>query len=114
MIKRAYVAGPMTGLPDENFPAFFAAQARLESDGWIVINPARHGYLSSRLTYEEALTIDIADIRSLNPATDAMYLLYGWARSPGAWREYRVARSCGLAFFHEATYPAVIYPGQKA
>ncbi|RCI66099.1 DUF4406 domain-containing protein, partial [Pseudomonas aeruginosa] len=29
MIKRIYLAGPMTGLPEHNFPAFHAEAARL-------------------------------------------------------------------------------------
>lgn len=108
-VKRIFISGPMTGYPEDNFPAFFSAQARLEADGWTVINPARHGRLSSRLPYAAVMALDIADIRALNPETDAVYLLLGWAESPGAWREYLVARDCGLSFLHEALYPRMIY-----
>ena len=40
MVKSIYIAGPMTGFPEFNFPAFFAAQAELEAKGWQVFNPA--------------------------------------------------------------------------
>lgn len=40
---RVYVAGPMTGIPELNFPAFNAESARLRSEGLTVINPAEHG-----------------------------------------------------------------------
>ena len=38
--RRIYVAGPMTGLPELNYPAFNAAADRLRARGWHVENPA--------------------------------------------------------------------------
>lgn len=38
--NRIYLAGPMTGLPDLNFPAFHAEAARLRALGYDVVNPA--------------------------------------------------------------------------
>ena len=35
-----YIAGPMTGLPDDNRPAFISAAAMLREAGYTVINPA--------------------------------------------------------------------------
>ena len=39
-MKRIYIAGPCTGYPDLNFPAFHAAAARLRAAGHHVENPA--------------------------------------------------------------------------
>lgn len=39
-MKRIYIAGPMTGLRELNFPAFNAEAARLRAAGWEVLNPA--------------------------------------------------------------------------
>lgn len=36
-----YVAGPMRGIPEFNFPAFFEAEDRPLKAGYDVINPAR-------------------------------------------------------------------------
>lgn len=40
---RIYIAGPMTGLPDFNFPAFNDMAAILRGLGYHVENPAEHG-----------------------------------------------------------------------
>lgn len=42
-VGRVYLAGPMTGIADYNFPAFNAAAARLRAEGFDVVNPADHG-----------------------------------------------------------------------
>lgn len=41
MSKSVYIAGPMTGIPYFNFPAFFSAQLSLEEKGYTVFNPAK-------------------------------------------------------------------------
>lgn len=38
-MKRIYLSGPMTGLPERNFPAFVAEAARLRALGYEVVNP---------------------------------------------------------------------------
>ena len=37
-----YLSGPMTGLPEFNYPAFHEAARRWRAIGWDVINPAEH------------------------------------------------------------------------
>lgn len=39
-MRRIYLAGPMTGLPELNFPLFKSEAARLRALGFDVVNPA--------------------------------------------------------------------------
>ena len=39
-MSKIYIAGPMTGIKDFNFPAFDRAEIQLALDGWTPINPA--------------------------------------------------------------------------
>lgn len=103
-MKKIYVAGPMTGYPEFNFPAFFAAQKQLEAEGWIVANPADKDQ-EVDLDAEAVRTGDAAraikkgfdfreaylwDVRHIIEG-DAIYMLRGWQFSPGAVGEHAVA-----------------------
>lgn len=108
-----YVAGPMRGYPQFNFPAFFAAAERLRQQGHEVFNPAerdvsvhgedfaeknptgdievatkQHGF-----SLREALGDDLAFICK---EADAIALLPGWQKSKGATAERAVAEALGL------------------
>ena len=98
MSGRIYIAGPMTGLPDFNYPAFHAEAQRLRNAGWHVENPAENprppcgswaGYM--RLALAQLVTCD------------SICLLPGWTRSKGACIEHFVAAHLGLAVvYHES------------
>lgn len=89
---RIYIAGPMTGLPEFNYPAFFAAEKRLRAGGFDALNPARaegREGCKSWLDYMRAGIRDVADC-------DGIALLPGWQASRGAALEAHVARSLDL------------------
>lgn len=89
--RRIYISGPMTGLPELNFPAFFEAARELRAVGYVVINPAEvNPDLMARR--EDCLR---ADIRALTHC-DGLALLDGWERSAGARREVDDALAMGF------------------
>lgn len=114
---KIYVAGPMRGIPEFNFPAFHAATADLREQGHIVFNPAerdiektgvdiskgnatgdnalaeaQHGF-----SLREALKDDLEFI-CLH--ADAIALLPGWENSKGARAELHTALALGLDVLH--------------
>jgi hypothetical protein len=89
-----YVAGPMTGLPEFNFPAFDAAAERLRADGWIVENPTVNGADKS-LSWDWYLRRALEQVVRCN----AIALLPGWADSRGARLELDVALGLGMGVY---------------
>lgn len=88
--NRIYIAGPMTGLPDLNFPAFNTCAANLRAQGWQVENPAEHG-IQEGATWSDYLRHDFAQLASCQ----AIYLLPGWQNSKGALLELHIAQALG-------------------
>lgn len=93
--KRIYLSGPMTGLPDLNFPAFHAAAAELRAAGHEVVNPAEIN-VGTDPTWEQCMR---ADIRQLCDC-DAIALMPGWEHSKGANLEAHIAHRLGLEVMH--------------
>ncbi len=91
-MSRVYVAGPMTGIPDHNYPAFRAEAARLRALGHEVVSPAEINAGMEGEGWIECMKRDIAALMTC----DAIRLLPGWERSKGARLECRVAVDLGL------------------
>lgn len=86
---KVYIAGPMTGRPDFNYPAFHAAAAALRATGWEVENPAEN---LGQASYGDYLR---AGVRQLIDCT-AIVMLPGWRESKGAQLEHSIALALGL------------------
>jgi hypothetical protein len=97
--KRIYVAGPMSGYPDCNFPAFHAAAERLSAAGWKVFNPAENFGGRKDLPREAYLRLDLAVLAQC----EAIAMLPGWEDSRGAKLEYLVAHELGCAIIDAVT-----------
>lgn len=108
---RVYIAGPMSGRPQFNFPAFDAAAKKLRDMGWQVVNPAeldspemRAACLASRngalgdtpMTWGECLS---RDVRIVAEDVEGVVLLPDWDLSRGATLEVCTALLTGKVFF---------------
>jgi hypothetical protein len=87
-----YISGPMTGLPEFNYPAFNAAAASLRRGGFMVCNPAEFFGGKGDRTREEYM---VESIRCLI-ACDAVVTLPNWDKSDGAVLEIEIAKQIGL------------------
>ena len=94
-----YLSGPMSGLPEFNYPAFKTAAERLRSKGHTVVSPhelpadclgcANIGHEHS---WAEHMRVDLAALLTC----DVIVLLPGWSQSKGAQLEKTVAEAVGM------------------
>jgi hypothetical protein len=104
--KEIYIAGPMRGKPEFNFPAFFEADWRLQSEGWYVHNPAQFdierglNVIGAKGEMGEIPEFCIKKAMAENCKSicesDAIYLLKGWKDSKGSQCEFILAQLIGL------------------
>jgi len=95
-------AGPMSGLPEFNFPAFNAEAAALRAQGFAVLNPAEHGIVDGA-DWADYLRHDIAGLASC----ERIHLLPGWSKSKGARLEHSIAVALGMVItLHPDAEPA--------
>lgn len=105
---RLYIAGPMTGLPQFNYPAFFEAEEQLKKLGHVPLNPARNDGETLAEAVQEAGTIDKPAhswewyLRRDIPhavSADGIVVLPGWQKSRGANLEMHIATALGMPVF---------------
>ncbi len=110
-VHRIYLCGPMSGLPDNNLPAFEEATAALRLRGLAVASPVEMD-AADGLDPAEQVTPGGAvwagflarDLRVVtDPEVDAVVVLPGWRESKGARLEVHVASELGK--------PILTYPG---
>lgn len=95
-----YLAGPMSGHPEFNHPAFHAAAAKLREQGYSVINPAEINPDTTK-TWEQCLRRDIQALADCH----ILALLPGWEPSKGARIEYDIAQALGMTIIFLDAYP---------
>jgi hypothetical protein len=110
---RVYIAGPMRGVLEFNFPAFHEAAARLRAMGHTVFNPAERDIeqigrdVSKEFPTGDAEALEKkygvsirnclgADLAWICEHAEAIALLPGWERSYGATAEWATAIALGL------------------
>lgn len=114
---KIYLAGPMSGIPQFNFPLFMAVTETLRATGWEVVSPAelddaedKGAALSSKdgdpnnrdamggKTWGDFLARDVKLIA--DSGIEGIIFLPGWERSRGARLEASVGLLCGMKFFY--------------
>lgn len=92
---KIYIAGPMSGIEDFNYPAFTDAETKLHAAGFAPINPAHHERLNPT---GKPMPWDWYMRHAIEAVTraDGVALLDGWERSRGARLERRIATELGI------------------
>lgn len=89
---KLYIAGPMSGRPEFNYPEFNACETDLVANGHEVLNPARlFGGTADRprAEYMRGGLVMLLD-------ADGIVLLDKWHESPGAKLEFEIAEQCDM------------------
>ena len=89
---RVYLAGPMTGYKDFNFPAFAEAAARWRDAGHEVVSPAEMDDGDTTQPWTYYLRRDLREIVDV----DAVAVLPDWQESKGATLEVTVAQGLDI------------------
>ncbi|ORA77164.1 hypothetical protein BST28_18760 [Mycolicibacter kumamotonensis] len=92
-----YIAGPMTGYVDFNYPAFEAKAAELREAGKSVISPAEIHPAEPLMPTDWYLRRDLAVL----VLCSHIVFLPGWKSSKGSQLEHHVATALGMSI----TYP---------
>jgi Domain of unknown function (DUF4406) len=113
---KVYIAGPMRGIKDFNFPAFDAAAAELRALGHEVFNPTERDRAVHGDDVNNSPTGDLSDVPQFNlrdalgddlawicREADAVVALDGWENSKGATAEVATARALGLGVYSAST-----------
>lgn len=95
-----YLAGPMTGLPEFNYPAFAEAEQRGTELGFEVHSPHKNFNEVKTLPYKTYIRADMAMLLKC----DGIALLPGWEKSKGARFELHVAQLLDLAVYDATTF----------
>lgn len=93
-----YIAGPMDGYPDHNFPAFHMSASHFRTIGHSVLNPAELNHVGDGRTKLEIVQRDATALLLCN----TIFMLRGWQHSTGAMAEHHLAKWAGLTIWHEA------------
>lgn len=90
-----YLCGPMTGLPEFNYPAFHEAARQLRAAGFRVVNPAETT-IPRTTPWISHMRKDIADMVN---TCDAVAMLPDCEASRGAMVEIQLAKSLGWTVY---------------
>ncbi len=114
-----YIAGPMRGYEEYNYPAFDEREQMLCNQGWVCVNPAALDRTQGKpmsdpmsfapdSNYEDHEFMRSAlcrDMVSICGDCTAIYMMKDWETSRGAKAEWHLAKALGLDIFYEVPLP---------
>lgn len=103
-MKNIYIAGPMTGIKDFNYPLFNHVAAELRDKGFHVENPAENPEPKCK-SWEGYMRMSIIQIARC----DTMVMLPGWSTSRGAVLEHRLAEDLKFDIVKSSELLGLIY-----
>ena len=93
---KIYIAGPMTGIADFNYPAFNVAEQILLLQGHKVFNPVHSEKENTGEYQQQDWNWYLRNAIKLLVDADAICLLPMWHKSQGANLEVHIAKSLGM------------------
>lgn len=93
---KLYLSGPMSGLPELNFPAFHAEAKSLREKGHEVVNPAE---FEGDGTWGDWILLDLLRLKTGD--FGGLVQLPGWENSPGCKIEMIFAQRLGIQIFRQ-------------
>ncbi len=110
-MPKIYIAGPMSGLPDYNRPAFYEAAEAFTEGGWTVFNPAEndvmlfgsHELCEAAINENRNAALRVmlgSDLKWICKKADAIAMLPGWENSKGARTEHALAVALDLQIIY--------------
>jgi len=96
--KITYIAGPITGIKDFNYPAFYGMEERLRELGVEqIFNPAKNPKDPYKTSWKEFMK----DALDMVMKSEQVVFLNGWENSKGAQTEMALAKGLCLDIFFE-------------
>lgn len=125
-MMKVYIAGPMSGIPQFNFPAFEAAAKALRAAGWDVVSPhecdspetqkmawaSPDGKMTEGSGADSWGTCLARDVKIVADDVQGIVFLQGWANSRGAKLEALTGLLCNKKFFAYFDGTLIEYPNQ--
>lgn len=95
-MKKIYISGKITGMPEEEAFALFEKAENKLKNGWIPVNPMKLAHNHDR-TWENFMKIDLIHMLQC----DAVYMLPNWKESRGANIEHDLALQLRMPVIYE-------------
>lgn len=105
-MKKIYLSGPMSGIPEFNAPAFAAYAAKYRAEGFEVVSPPELDAETDDFAYESCIKRDMRVL--VDAGVQALYMLPGWQKSKGANLEKLLAELTGIPCFDAETGEVVM------